>query len=138
MILMNDCLFCKIVEREIPAQIIYEDDFSLAFLDINPVNPGHTLLIPKEHFKNLYDLPDDLLSKMAPNIKRLATAIKKSVVADGINIGMNNDEEAGQAVPHAHFHIMPRFKNDGYKLWHGKPYKKGEAESISRKIRKNI
>lgn len=131
-----DCIFCKIVKGEIPADKVYEDENILAFLDITPVNPGHVLLIPKEHYKNLYDLPDETLKQLAPIIKKLSVAVKKSVNADGINIHMNNDKPAGQLVPHAHFHIIPRFINDGREHWHGKPYNKNESSEIASKIKK--
>ncbi|MFH1956128.1 MAG: HIT family protein [Patescibacteria group bacterium] len=131
-----DCIFCKIVNGEIPAEKIYEDENVLAFLDITPVNPGHVLLIPKEHYENLYDLPDETLKQLAPIIKKLAIAVKKGVNAEGINIGMNNERSAGQLVPHAHFHIMPRFSNDGHQHWHGQPYNEGEAKITSEKIKK--
>lgn len=133
-----DCIFCKIIKREIPADIVYEDENALAFLDITPINPGHILLIPKEHFENLYDLPDEKLKQMAPIIKKLAIAIKKGVDAEGINIGMNNERPAGQLVPHAHFHIIPRFSNDGYRHWPGKQYSKDESNKIASKIKKFI
>lgn len=135
---MNDCVFCKIIRGEIPAGVVYEDENFLGFLDITPVNPGHVLLIPKEHYENLYDLPDDLLAKMAPIIKKLAIAAKNGINADGINIGMNNERPAGQLVFHAHFHIMPRFSNDGYRHWQGAPYKENEAGKIAEKIKKFI
>lgn len=125
---MTDCIFCKIIAREIPASIIYEDDSSIAFLDTRPINPGHTLLVPKEHYKNLYDMPDELLSSFMPAIKKLAIAIKKAVGADGINIGMNNDGAAGQIVMHHHTHIIPRYSNDGYQHWKGKEYANKEIE----------
>ncbi|MFA4890132.1 MAG: HIT family protein [Candidatus Paceibacterota bacterium] len=133
---MTSCVFCKIVKKEIPAEIVYEDENVLAFLDITPVNPGHVLLIPKEHYENLYEMPDALLAKMAPVIKKLAIAIKSAVNAEGINIGMNNDRPAGQLVFHAHFHIMPRFSTDGHTHWHGAPYKDGEAAKTAGKIKK--
>lgn len=133
---MNDCIFCKIIKREIPADVVYEDENCLAFLDITPVNPGHVLLVPKNHYENLYDLPDEELKNLAPIIKKLAVAIKKGINAEGINIGMNNERPAGQLVPHAHFHIMPRFLSDGYQHWHGKPYPKGESFGIAEKIKK--
>lgn len=125
---MTDCIFCKIVAREIPASIIYEDDSSIAFLDARPINPGHTLLVPKEHRANLYNMPDELLSRFMPTIKKLAIAIKKAVNADGINIGMNNDGAAGQIVMHHHTHIIPRHSNDGYQHWKGKEYMSKEIE----------
>jgi len=132
---MDECIFCKIVKREIPASIVYEDDVSLAFLDIKPVNPGHTLLIPKEHYKNLYEMPDELLSKTGPNTKKIAIAVKRATEADGINIGMNNDPAAGQLVFHQHTHIIPRFSNDGHKHWKGRLYKEGEEQVIAEKIK---
>ena len=118
---------------------MYEDEHSYAFLNIKPINPGHTLLVPKKHFANLYEMPDEILANLAPIIKKLGVAIKKAVSADGINIGMNNDPAAGQLVFHAHIHIMPRFKNDGHEHWHGTPYKndaeiKTVAENIVSKL----
>jgi len=133
---MSNCVFCKIVKKEIPAEIVYEDENTLAFLDITPINPGHVLFIPKEHHENLYDLPDDLLIKMAPLIKKLAIAAKSAVNAEGINLGMNNERPAGQLVNHAHFHIMPRFSNDGFRHWRGTPYKDDEAQKVAEKIKK--
>lgn len=135
---MNDCLFCKIIKKEIPSEKVYEDEYSYAFLDIKPINPGHTLLVPKKHFANLYEMPDEVLANLAPTIKKLAIAIKKAVGADGINIGMNNDSAAGQLVFHAHIHIMPRFKNDGHEHWHGTPYQGGEKEEIATRIKKHL
>lgn len=133
---MNDCLFCKIIAGEIPSEKVYEDENSFAFLDIKPINLGHTLLVPKKHFANLYEMPDEVLAELAPTIKKLGIAIKKAVSADGINIGMNNDPAAGQLVFHAHIHIMPRFTNDGHKHWHGKPYQDGEIDKVAEKIKK--
>ncbi|MDO8572860.1 MAG: HIT family protein [bacterium] len=135
---MNDCLFCKIINGDIPSAKVYEDQHSYAFLDIKPINAGHTLLVPKKHFANLYEMPDDVLANLTPTIKKLAIAIKKSVGADGINIGMNNDSAAGQLVFHAHIHIMPRFKNDGHEHWHGKPYQDGEIDNVAQKIKANL
>ena len=138
---MNECVFCKIAQGEIPAGAdkIYEDENFIAFLDIKPNNPGHTLIIPKTHYKNLYELPDEVLSEMAPLIKKLANAVKKGINADGINIIMNNDSAAGQIVPHAHLHIIPRFANDGLRHWPGKPYaNKEEPSEIVEKIRSSF
>ncbi len=134
----TSCLFCKIIKKEIPADIIHEDDFSLAMLDINPVNIGHTLLMPKEHFENIFDLPDELLKKLSVNTKRLAQAIKKSLSADGISVNSNNGR-VGQLVFHSHTHIIPRFENDGFKHWKGKrAYNDGEARQVTEKIKKEL
>lgn len=135
----SNCLFCKIVAGEIPADTVYADDDFLAFLDINPINLGHTLLIPRKHFRNLFDLPEPLLAKAAPNLQKIATAVKQATKADGINLGMNNEPAAGQLIFHAHFHIIPRFAGDGVKHWQGKTKPTAEAlKAIGEKIGKII
>lgn len=133
---MNECIFCKIINGEIPADKIYEDENFFVFLDIHPINPGHALLAPKKHYENLYEIPDDLMAKTGPIIKKLAIAIKKGMKADGINLGMNNEKPAGQLVPHAHFHIIPRFIDDGHEHWKGRSYSPGEAQDLADKISK--
>lgn len=130
------CLFCKIIAGEIPCTKIYEDDTVLAFLDINPVNIGHTLVIPKAHHINLYETPNDDLAHMMPVIKKLSIAIKSALNADGINIEMNNDTTAGQLIFHTHIHIIPRFQGDGFTHWHGtRGYNEGEMEEVGEKIK---
>jgi histidine triad (HIT) family protein len=132
---MNDCLFCKIIAGEIPSSKVYEDDTCYAFLDINPVNIGHTLLVPKEHSTNLYETSDEDLAHMAPVIKKLSIAIKSAVGADGINIEMNNDPVAGQLIFHTHIHIVPRFEGDGFTHWRGvRGYNEGEMIEVAEKI----
>lgn len=135
---INDCVFCKIIKKEIPADIVYEDEKFLAFLDINPINNGHILLIPKTHYENLYILPDDVLEGIAPLIKKLSVATKQAVKADGINIGMNNDGAAGQVVPHAHFHIIPRFSDDGLRHWPGKIISQKQSAETAEKIKNSF
>lgn len=135
---MENCIFCKIVKGEIPSHKIYEDDHILAFLDIRPVSPGHTLVIPKDHFENIYTLPDEIMARLALVTKKLSIAIRNSVDSQGINIGMNNEEVAGQVIFHSHIHIMPRREDDGLKLWPQKDYSPGEAEEIANLIRKSI
>jgi len=132
------CVFCKIVAGEIPSEKIYEDDDILAFLDVTPINAGHALVIPKKHYENLFDLPDDILKKISIKLRDLGKAVKEGVEAEGLNIGMNNREAAGQLVPHAHFHLIPRYVSDGYKHWGGRKYKDGEISTVAEKIRKNI
>ena len=134
---MENCVFCKIVKGEISAEKVFEDDNFLAFLDITPINPGHILLIPKNHYLNIYEIPDELMREAGPIIKKLAVAVKDGVKSDGVNLGMNNGAAAGQLVMHAHFHIMPRFSNDGHTLWHGTQYSSSEeARETADKIRK--
>lgn len=132
---MEDCIFCKIIKKEIPANILYEDTDTVSFLDINPVNIGHSLVIPKKHFVNIYDTPEDVLTKMFKTTKTISEAIKNGLNADGINLSMNNDKAAGQIVFHAHIHIIPRIINDGFEMWHGKrKYKEGEVNEVIKKI----
>ena len=131
-----DCIFCKIIKGEIPSNKIYENQNTYAFLDINPVNHGHTLVIPKKHYINIFDTPEETLKQLILTIKKITPAIKKAVNADGINIGLSNEQAAGQAVFHIHFHIMPRFKNDGLKLLPQKTYESPEqAKQIAQKIK---
>jgi histidine triad (HIT) family protein len=135
---MENCLFCKIIAGEIPAEKIYENEKTLAFLDINPVNPGHTLVIPKAHHENLVDTEDGLLCEIILAVKKLAPVIVKAVGAEGYNLGVNSGASAGQVIFHTHFHIIPRFSNDGFKHWRGQPYKEGEMAEAAAKIKENL
>jgi len=135
---MPDCIFCKIIKGEIPSYKVYEDDDILAFLDLTPVSPGHTLVIPKAHHKDLLELPDDLAGKIITVIKKITPAILQGVGATDFNLGFNNGKIAGQVVEHAHFHIIPRIENDGHQHWHGKEYPYGEAEKTLEKIKRML
>ena len=135
---MTDCIFCKIVAGEISSHKVYEDDQFLAFLDINPVNPGHTLVIPKKHYANLEATPADTLQGLIVTVKKVAVAVVKGTAAEGFNIGLNNGRVAGQIVDHIHSHIMPRRAEDGHELWHGKPYAEGQAAAAAEKIRQAL
>jgi len=135
---MDDDLFVKIAKGEIPSHKIYEDEHTFAFLDRSPNNPGHTLVIPKERYKDIYEIPEDVLSHVMNTVKKVSIAVKKAVGADGINIGMNNEGAAGQVVFHAHIHVIPRFKDDGLKPWSKKEYKEGEADDVALKIRAEL
>lgn len=131
---MNDCLFCELAVGTKPISKVYEDDHVLAILDINPINHGHTLLIPKNHSRNLFDINDEDMGYLMALLPRIARAVKEGVRADGINIHINNEESAGQVIFHTHIHIIPRFSDDDVKMWRGKPYKEGEADDILKKI----
>jgi histidine triad (HIT) family protein len=135
-ILTMDCIFCKIVEGELPSAKIYEDKRILAFLDINPVNKGHTLVITKEHYNNLNELPPDLLKDVIMVVQRLSLPIREAVGAEGFNIIVNNGRVAGQLVDHVHFHIIPRLKQDNLHPWPGKTYQENEKERLAENIRK--
>jgi histidine triad (HIT) family protein len=132
---MNNCIFCKIIAGQIPAHKLYENDLVLAFLDINPINPGHTLVVPKKHSTNILDIEPRDWAAVAEVARKMAKVLHDALGADGINLGMNNREHAGQVVDHPHVHVMPRHKGDGFALWHGHPYKKGEAEIVAAKIK---
>ncbi len=134
----SDCIFCKIIAGEFPSYKVYEDDKTLAFLDINPVNPGHTLVVPKNHSQDLSEIAEKDLVVVIKVIKKLAPAITNGVGAKGFNLGLNNGEIAGQVVKHLHFHIMPRFSGDGHKLWSGKPYQEGQAQETADKIKASL
>ena len=134
-----DNLFLQIVKGEIPAIKVYEDEKTLAILDIHPHNKGHVLVIPKDRYKNIFDIPEDILCAMMCTVKKLAPAIKKAVGAQGINIGMNNGVAAGQEIMHVHFHIVPRFDEDAlYKSPQHLSYAKGEGEQIGKDIREQL
>lgn len=135
---MTDCIFCKIIEGEIPSNKIYEDEDTFAFLDIKPVNIGHTLVVPKRHSRNLMNIDDESLSRTINVVKKVAIALKKSLNADGVNMGMNNEPGAGQVVFHTHFHVIPRFKDDGIKLWPQKDISQEELAETAEKIKNKL
>lgn len=135
---MPNCIFCKIIKKQIPANIIYEDDNTLAFLDIGPVNAGHALVIPKEHHETMTDTPDEILAAMMKIAKRVAKAIKKGLNIEGFNMHCNNGKISGQLVPHVHFHIIPRLPQDNFKKWPQREYKQGEAEKVLKKIKEEL
>ncbi len=105
----NNCVFCAIAEGEIPSFKVYEDDFVLAYLDINPFSKGHTLVIPKEHSSGLIETSDETLAVLISRVKKVANHLKNVLPCDGFNILQNNGEAAGQTVMHIHFHIVPRY-----------------------------
>ena len=109
---MENCIFCKIVQKDIPGKIIYEDDVCLAFLDLSQTTDGHTLVIPKKHYKNILEVNDETLTHLIVVTKRLANKIVKNLNANGVNILTNANEIAGQTVMHFHIHIIPRYNQD--------------------------
>ena len=120
------CIFCKIIKGEVPCDKIYEDENVLVFLDINPINKGHCLVVTKEHYETLLEIPEDESVYLFKALKKVSNALMKGLKADGFNIGMNNFSVAGQVVMHAHFHVIPRFKGDGLKHWPGKKFEEGD------------
>jgi len=107
-----ECIFCNIRDRKAEAEIVFENENILAFLDIQPVNYGHTLVIPKKHYDNFLTVPKDELDRLIHATQFIAGAVKRSMNADGFNVISNNGDPAGQSVYHFHFHIIPRFNND--------------------------
>ena len=105
----NDCIFCAIAAGEIPCFKIYEDDETLAYLDINPFSEGHALVIPKRHAADISEIGEDALAALVLRVKKVATHLKEALPCDGFNILQNNGEAAGQTVKHVHFHIVPRY-----------------------------
>ncbi|MDP2586470.1 MAG: HIT family protein [Candidatus Komeilibacteria bacterium] len=133
-----DCIFCKIIEGELPCYKVYEDKRALAFLDINPVNKGHVLIVPKEHHRNFLDLPKDLLKDLTSLAQDLAQNIMDGVGATAFNLTANNGKEAGQQVEHFHWHVIPRFANDHLHHWPGKTFSDEEMKRFTMTIRKSI
>lgn len=135
----QDCVFCKIIRGELPAYIVFEDDISIAFLDARPVFPGHTLLVPREHYGTLIDLPAPLVGPLFQNAQLLARAMETGLKADGTFVAINN--HVSQSVPHMHIHVVPRHYGDGLKgfFWPRQKYKdQAEILDIQHTLRSTI
>lgn len=107
----DDCIFCKIAAGEIPSRKIYEDSDLIAIMDLNPTSKGHSLIIPKEHCTNIYDIDEDIATKVMKTAKKLATKMTVALNCDGFNLLQNNGETAGQTMFHFHMHLIPRYKD---------------------------
>jgi diadenosine tetraphosphate (Ap4A) HIT family hydrolase len=129
---MVDCAFCQIANQKIPAEIIYQDDKFIAFLDNHPQSTGHTLIIPREHFTDLLALPNNLLVDMIITVKKLAQVLTTNLEADGFNLYQNNGRAAGQIVDHFHFHIIPRYQNEA------KNKTKNDLAAVAKKINQGL
>ena len=127
-----NCIFCKIVSAEIPSAVVYEDESVLAFLDVGPLADGHLLVIPREHYTRLTDVPSERCAQMASMLPFLGRAALEVTKAEGFNVLLNQGSVAGQAVPHIHFHIIPRKKDDqlGYR-WNAGKYPEGRAAQLA-------
>ncbi len=132
----SDCIFCKIIKKEIPSQVVYEDKHCLAFLDIRPIHEGHVLVIPKKHTSDIHTADKKTLQHLITATQTVANTVKKTTKADGINIGINNGTAAGQIIFHLHTHIIPRFTDDGLKHWSGKDITTEKLQKIAEQIRK--
>ncbi|MCR4705280.1 MAG: HIT family protein [Lachnospiraceae bacterium] len=131
----DQCIFCKIAAGEIPSKTIYEDDEFRVILDLGPATKGHALILPKEHYANLYELPEETAKKVICLAKKMASVMTEKLHADGFNLVQNNGEVAGQTVFHFHMHLIPRYKGDGQTIgWKpGKPSDE-ELEAIRKAI----
>ena len=130
------CIFCDIVAGELTAVKVFEDDETLAFLDVRPVFPGHTLLVPKDHVETLGDLPDAVLPRFFSNARMLSRAVPRAMEAEGTFVAMNN--VVSQSVPHLHVHVVPRRRKDGLRgfFWPRNPYESGEqVEAVAAALR---
>jgi histidine triad (HIT) family protein len=108
----RDCVFCKIVRGVIPSARVLETDEAVAFLDIQPVNRGHLLVVPRSHHATLMDLPESLAAHLAALLPRLCRAVRAATGAEGLNLIVNNGRVAGQTIDHCHWHVIPRFRDD--------------------------
>jgi len=117
----DDCIFCLIIHKKSPASLVYEDDHVVAFMSNRPVNEGHTLVVPKKHYENIYDIPDDEIAYLAKIVKRVAHAVRDAMSAEGIRIVQNNGSAAGQVIFHFHMHVIPIKPHEGFT--HGKAYR---------------
>jgi len=132
---MKDCIFCKIVRGEMPSSRVFETEKILAFLDINPVSKGHTLVIPKTHYAGFSEIPADILTEVGKALQKIGHAARTHLGSDGFNVLLNNGRAAGQLVDHAHFHLVPRSLGDGVMGWpRVRPYGAGEAERVRSKL----
>lgn len=107
----DDCIFCKIAAGEIPSRKIYEDNDLIAIMDLSPTSKGHSLIIPKEHYTNIYDIDEEIAGKVMKTAKKLATKMTVALNCDGLNLLQNNGETAGQTMFHFHMHLIPRYKD---------------------------
>ena len=126
----KDCIFCKIAKGEIPSATLYEDEDFRVILDLGPASKGHALVLPKKHAKNIYELPDDIASKVFVIAKKTAVKLRDVLECEGFNIVQNNGEIAGQTVFHFHMHLIPRYPGDGVKL----TWKPGKLDEETKKM----
>ena len=120
----TNCIFCKIIEGEIPSKTLFENDEFKVIFDISPASKGHVIILPKYHAANIFELPEEVTAKAFVLAKKIATVLKEVLNCDGVNILQNNGEAAGQTVFHLHIHVIPRYKDDNM----GLTWKQGEAD----------
>ncbi len=135
---MTDCVFCKIISKEIPTEVVYDCDDVIAFMDIRPVVRGHVLVVPKVHSADLLETEDEVMVHLMHDVKKVGKAVMKAVNAEGLVVSTNKGVAAGQSVFHLHFHLIPRFAKDGLVGW---PHKEVEPKSradVAAEIKKHL
>lgn len=139
---MSDgCVFCKIVEGQIPSNLIYSDEHIFAFLDINPANKGHTIIIPRKHYETFNEIPASELGHLFEIVQKISEAMEKNLKAGGYNVLSSNKRPAGQEIDHVHIHVIPRYKGDEMQVrmgWTYKKYEGNEIKEVADKIRKGL
>lgn len=131
----ENCIFCKIANGEIPSRTLYEDDKFRVILDLGPASRGHALILPKNHYANLYELPDETAGEVMKLAKRMASQMTERLGCEGFNLVQNNGELAGQTVFHFHMHLIPRYHDDGQKIgWKPQEITQEELEEIRKQI----
>jgi len=135
---MENCIFCKILDKAISCHKVYENEFVFAFLDVLPMSPGHTIVIPKEHVADVESISDELLMEMTRVFKLIGKAMMSGLEVEGYSVFLDNKSAANQHVPHVHFHIVPRKEGDGFERWAQSAYDEGEAEFVATKISREI
>jgi len=135
-----ECIFCKIIDGEIPAVKVLDKELVIAFMDINPSNQGHMLVVPKRHAENIFEIPESDLEATVKAVKKCANAVKKALKAEGITVLQLNGKASDQIVPHFHIHIIPRWENDGLPIsnWEMKPGDMKEINDIARKVKEHL
>ncbi len=132
----SNCIFCKIAAKQIPALIVHETDALVAFLDVSPLAQGHLLVISREHYERIVDMPDETLGQLAASLPRLGRALLDVSGAAGFNLLQNNGSVAGQVVPHVHFHLIPRQVDDGLGYrWNAGSYPTGRDAELAKAYR---
>lgn len=131
----DDCIFCKISNGIIPSATVYENENYRAILDISPASKGHTIIMPKRHIRNIFDMEESDTKDLYSMIRKIAIVLKEELKCDGMNILQNNEEAAGQTVFHAHIHLIPRYKDDKVKItWENSSYHENEMGELAERL----
>lgn len=133
-----DCIFCKIINQDIPSHQVFEDEIVLGFFDILPISPGHTIIVPKKHVADIEGLSVEEFNALAQAVKMIGKAMLEALDVKGYSVFLDNKSAANQHVPHVHFHVVPRKEGDGLERWPQSGYNEGEAEFYLNKLREKL